>query len=174
MILPLIYYGNPILRKRAEPVEEITDEIRQLAQDMIETMNHYNGVGIAAPQVGRSLRLFIACSYIETSDGQWKLSAPTVYINPVLSMHSEETIEDVEGCLSIPKIRENVVRPLKVTIEATDPNGKLFKEELEGYNARIRMHENDHINGVLFIDRIAPDAKQRIEPLLRQIKKEYN
>ncbi len=174
MELPLTYYGNPILRKKCAPIKEITPEIRQLVADMFDTMVINQGIGIAAPQVGKAIRLFLACSYVETPDGQWAITPPKVYINPKLTDHSKEMIEDNEGCISIPGLRGSVNRPLKVTVEAIDLDGKPFKEELEGYNARIRMHDNDHINGVLFIDRLDDKVREKMEPQLRAIKKKFN
>lgn len=171
MLLKIYLYGHPILRKRCAPISKITDEIRKLASDMIETMDKNNGIGLAAPQVGYPIRLFVLRNYIFTDDGGWTLSEPKVYINPKLSSPGEETVTDIEGCLSIPGLRLPVERPNKITVEAWDLEGNPFIEELEGYNARVRMHENDHINGVLFIDRIDTKTRKKIEPLLREIKK---
>ena len=174
MLLKIYYYGHPILRKRCEPVKEITDEIRKLAQDMIETMDKNDGIGLAAPQVGHSIRMFVLRNYIPSEDGHWTLSEPKVYINPKLSNPSECFISDTEGCISLPGLRLHVSRPDKITIEAMDLEGKTFIEELEGYNARVRMHENDHINGVLFIDRIDVNTRNKIDPTLKEIKKKYS
>jgi peptide deformylase len=175
MMLPIAFYGNPILRKKAEPIQEITDDIRKLVSDMVETMDNNNGIGLAAPQVGKSIRLFVLRNYIELPNGQLTISAePQVYINPKITFHSKETLIDVEGCLSIPGIHENVERPAKIIIEATDLNGQKFVEEIEGYNARVRMHENDHINGVLFVDRIPTEDYKKIESLLKDIKKQFH
>ncbi len=174
MKLPILYYGHPGLRQLCLPVTEITDEIKTLVADMIETMDASDGVGIAAPQVGRSIRLFVLRNYLESDTEEVLLSDPIVYINPKLTCPSEELVEDVEGCLSIPGVRLQVRRPLKIHVEATDLNGNQFFEELEGYNARVRMHENDHINGVLFIDRVHPSAKKKIEPILKEIKRKHN
>ena len=102
------------------------------------------------------------------------LGDPIVYINPKIHSPSDEEIEDIEGCLSIPGLRLDVYRPEIISIEAMDLNGNIFHEELEGYNARTRMHENDHINGVLYIDRVSPAVKKKIEPTLKEIKKKYN
>lgn len=156
------------------PVEHITDEIRQLAADMIETMDKNNGLGLSGCQIGHRIRLFVLRNYVEMPDGKWTMSAPSIFINPKILSVSDEVITDTEGCLSIPRIREAVERPLKVTIEATDINGKIFVEESTGYNARCRLHENDHLNGVLFIDRISSEARKKIDPLLREIKKKYS
>jgi peptide deformylase len=174
MLLKLYYYGHPILRKHCEPVTEITDEIRKLAKDMIETMDKRDGIGLAAPQVGYAIRMFVLRNYIFTEDGQWTLSEPLVFINPKLSSPSEEKVIDTEGCLSLPGIRLPVERPTKIKVEAMDLNGNIFVEELEGYNARVRMHENDHINGVLFTDRVDINTRKKVEPVLKEIKKKYN
>ena len=169
MILPIVHYGQKLLRTKCAEVREITSEILQLVADMMETMNAKNGVGIAAPQVGRSLRIFIASDYVETEEGESLLSKPRIYINPKILSKSEETCFETEGCLSIPGIREEVERPVSIVIEATDLEGNLFTEELTLYNARIRMHENDHLNGVLFVDRLSPLKRKKIAHFLKQI-----
>jgi peptide deformylase len=171
--LKIYYYGHPILRKRCAQVLEITDEIHKLAKDMIETMDKNNGIGLAAPQVGHSIRMFVLRNYVFTEDGHWTLSEPKVYINPKLSCPGNHFVTDTEGCLSLPGLRLSVERPDKISVEAMDLDGNVFVEELEGYNARIRMHENDHINGVLFIDRIDVNTRQKIDPILKEIKKKY-
>lgn len=171
--LPLYYYGHPILRKHCEPVIEITDDVRQLVADMIETMDKNNGIGVAAPQVGHLLRIFVLRNYVEGPDGHFRLSAPLVFINPKLRDPSLEQEIDLEGCLSLPHLRVPVARPRKITIEALDIEGNPFVQELEGINARTRMHENDHLNGVLHIDRTDPKTRNKIEPMLREIKKKY-
>jgi len=174
MKLPLLYYGHPILRKKCEPITEITDDLKKLVADMIETMEANDGVGLAAPQVGRPIRLFILCDYTEEEDGSLSMSKPKVYINPKLINPSSDVVEDIEGCLSIPGLRENVVRPWKILVEAMDLEGNTFQEEIEGYNARCRMHENDHLNGVLYVDRVDAATKKKLEPVLKQMKKKYN
>lgn len=174
MQLPIRIYGDPVLRKRAEPVGEITDEIRQLVLNMVETMDRNNGIGLAAPQVGHSLRLFVLRNYIEGEDGHLRVSDPQVYINPKIISFGKGTLTDTEGCLSIPGIRSAVERPDSVIIESTNLNGQRVTEEIVGYNARVRMHENDHINGTLFIDRISSNERKRLEPLLREIKKKHH
>jgi peptide deformylase len=173
MPLKIYYYGHPILRKRCAPVKEITDEIRKLAQDMIDTMDENNGIGLAAPQVGHSIRMFVLRNYIFHEEGHWTLSEPQVYINPKLINPSEQFVSDTEGCLSLPGLRLQVDRPDKITVEAMDLDGNRFTEELEGYNARVRMHENDHINGVLFIDRVDINTRKKIDPILKEIKKRH-
>lgn len=173
MLLKIYYYGHPILRKHCEPVKEITEEIRTLARDMIETMDKNDGIGLAAPQVGHCIRMFVLRNYLHTEGEDWALSDPKVFINPKLINPSETLVSEIEGCLSIPGLRLEVDRPDKITVEAMDLEGNTFVEELEGYNARVRMHENDHINGVLFIDRVDPDTRKKIELILKEIKKKY-
>lgn len=173
MLLKIHYYGDPILRKHCEPIAEITDAIRKLAQDMIETMNKSNGCGLAAPQVGYPIRLFVLRDYQIQDDGQWVLTEPKVYINPQLSDPGEILLTDTEGCLSLPGLRLEIDRPNTIVVQATDLAGNTFTETVDGYNARIRMHENDHINGVLFIDRVDVSTRKKIDPLLREMKKKY-
>jgi len=171
MKLKIHTYGHPVLRKHCSPIDSITDEIRNLAYDMIELMDQSDGIGLAAPQVGHPIRLFVCRNYIFGEDGKWTLSAPKVYINPKLSAPGERLLADTEGCLSLPKLRLEIERPDTICIEALDLQGNTFREEHEGYNARVRMHENDHINGVLFIDRVDADTRKKIDPLLRAMKK---
>jgi peptide deformylase len=170
MPLPILFYDSPLLRKKAVPVAEITAEIRSLVAQMIETVDLANGIGLAAPQIGKSLRLFILRKYIHNPDGSWNLSDPHVYINPEILEKSIDTEDELEGCLSIPGLKAPVTRPVRVQLKATDLDGNTFIEEEEGYNARVIFHENDHLNGVLFIDRLSPAEKRKIEPLLRKLK----
>lgn len=174
MKLPLAYYGDPILRKKGNPVEKIDETTHQLIKDMAETMEANDGCGLAAPQVHLSLSLFITCipRYIDEETvlpGELR-----VFINPKIISYSEQVWPCQEGCLSIPGLRETVVRPLEVTVQATDLEGKTFQETFVGFDAHVIMHENDHINGVLFIDRLPPRRKKEIESYLREIKKKYS
>ncbi|MEN9343334.1 MAG: polypeptide deformylase [Chlamydiota bacterium] len=172
--LQVRYYGDPILRKKCKRVEAITDEIRQLVLDMVETSDANNGIGIAAPQVGHDLALFILRDYIESPDGKVGISDYyRVYINPTICFVSEETCIEEEGCISLPQMRAPVERPYKIIIEATDMDGNRFKEEIEGYNARVRLHENDHINGVLYIDRVDKEVRKSLEQKLRELKSRH-
>lgn len=172
-LLPIHYYGHPVLRAHCKPIEQITDEIRELVLDMIFTMDQSHGIGLAAPQIGYPIRLFVLRNYIERADGHLGVSEPRVYINPKLHSPSQETWQDEERCLSLPGIVGTVERPLKIIVEATGLNGEKFVEEVSGLNARVRMHENDHINGVLYIDRVPPQERKLLDPFLRQIKKKY-
>lgn len=175
MIKELRYYGHPDLRTKCKEVEEITDEIRQIAQDLIETVMANNGAGLAAPQIGYLVRMFVSC-YDNGADHEgWPiLCPPKIYINPQFSKPSATMITHGEGCLSIPGIYEKITRPCTIYCEAMDLDGNLFSEETTGWRARNLMHENDHLNGVLHIDRIHPNRRKKIEPRLREIKKKYN
>ncbi|MEZ5314818.1 MAG: peptide deformylase [Chlamydiales bacterium] len=173
MKLPLYYYNHPILRKQSTPVGKITDDIRQLCFDMIESMLAYKGIGLAAPQVGHLLRIFVSNVDFEDEKGEIHLGEPVVFINPILSNPSDVFVEREEGCLSIPGLYEFVKRPSKITVEAKNLEGNSFKKECYGYHARNIMHENDHLNGTLFIDRIKGKRRTLIEPKLLEIKQKY-
>jgi peptide deformylase len=175
MKLPLAYFGDPVLRKKGAPVSEITSEIRQLIQDMAETMEANDGCGLAAPQVHQSLALFITCiPHYDENDKKVHPGELRVFINPKIVAYTPEEWACEEGCLSIPGVRAVVSRPLKVIIQATDLDGKEFVEEFVGFDAHVILHENDHINGVLYIDRLSPKKKKELEPRLREIKKKFS
>ena len=159
MILDVVKLGEDILRQKAEPVAEVNDEIRQLAEDMFETMIEADGVGLAAPQVGKSIRMFVA---IADDDVR------RVFINPQIIKTSQETGEYDEGCLSIPQVYETIVRPVAVTVQALNENGKPFTLEADGLLARIIQHEYDHLDGILYIDR---GDKEFAEKTTEQFKK---
>ncbi len=165
------YYGDPILRKQAAKIKEVTPEIRQLAQDMIETMDAYKGIGLAANQIGKLLRIFVIRIEEMKEDGEFVPGEAKVYINPRLSHPAKETNSFLEGCLSFPGIHIEVNRPNRILVEAMNLEGRVFSEELDGFNARVVMHENDHINGTLYIDRCSKEERKRIEPKLRELKK---
>jgi len=173
MILKLCYYNNPILRKKAEKITEITAEIKQLAEDMIETMDVSNGVGLAAPQVGKSIAMFVMREDNYDEKGELVLGDAKVFINPKLSNPSKTTNFLNEGCLSLPGLHLEIERPDTVHIEAQGLDGKLFKGEVKDYFARVIMHENDHLNGVLFFDRLSKKEKNEILPILKKIKEKY-
>lgn len=173
MILPLAYYGDPVLRKKGEKITVINEEIKQLVKDMTETLKAHNGIGLAAPQVHRSLALFITCISKTDKAGNWIEGELKVFINPKIISYSQEQTVLSEGCLSIPNTYLDIQRPKKVCIEATDLDGNLFTTEFQDLAAHCVMHENDHINGVLHIDRFHSKDKSRLEKRLREIKKKY-
>lgn len=170
-LLPLSYYGDPILRKKAEPIIEITNDIRKLVEEMIETMDACNGKGIAAPQVHHSIKLFVIRKPIEIEKDKFEYGEVQVFINPTLSLPSDETWKAMEGCLSIPTIRALVERPKEITVEYTTLEGKLIKKRFSGWEARVIMHENDHIDGILFIDRLNKEEQIKLTPSLQNLEK---
>lgn len=175
MIRDLIYYGHPGLREKCEEIKEVTDEVRQLAQDLIDTVQEKQGAGLAAPQIGVYLRMFVSC-YENGADSEgWPILCPSkIYINPVLSKPSQENYTHGEGCLSIPGLYEEVTRPAEIYVEAMDINGNMFSEMTTGWRAKNIMHENDHLNGVLYIDRIDSKKRKKLESALKALKKKYN
>ncbi len=165
MILPIRTYGDSVLRRKAKPVEVFDDDLRRLADNMAETMYHAPGVGLAAPQVGVGLRLIVVdVSHDEVRDTLYKIA------NPEVLEVSEESERCEEGCLSVPGFSEAVVRPHWARIRGQDMNGQPFTLEAEGLLARCILHEIDHLNGILFVDRLAPFRRK----LLRQrLKKQF-
>ncbi len=171
-LLPLAYYGDPILRKVADPVGEITDEIRALAEEMIETMDACDGLGLAAPQVHHSIRMFVTRPPpAEDEAEKHALGEVKVFINPKITASSSETWRAEEGCLSIPAIHGDVKRAHEITVEYTDLEGKTKTETFSGWPAKIFQHENDHIDGILFIDYLDVQERQKLEPLLKNLEK---
>ncbi len=139
----VILLGNPILRRKAQPVDKVTKSEQQLIDDLLETMDAHEGVGLAAPQVGVPKRVFVAC---------WEDEIYAL-VNPKVERRSEETVEGMEGCLSIPGVQGNITRHGQIRIRALDRNGNPVVLQPEGWLARIFQHEMDHLEGVLIIDR---------------------
>lgn len=151
MLLDIVTYPDPRLKERCAPVEEITDEIRQLASDMTETMYAAPGVGLAAPQVGRSLRMLVMDPSVQEGGRD-----PRVLINPELEPMGEVITSEQEGCLSVPLgYRADVPRYSRVRLRATALDGTPVDEVLEGFPAVVVQHEVDHLDGTLFIDRMS-------------------
>lgn len=163
-VLPLAYYGDPILRKKAKLVASITPALRELAARMIATMYEHNGVGLAAPQVGKSVRLLVLDTRITkrgpapgASTGEMLLwpRMPLAVINPEIVWHASETEVSEEGCLSLPEIHADVIRPSLVVVRATTLDATLIEVECGGLLGRCFQHEIDHLNGTVFPDRIS-------------------
>ncbi len=152
--MKVIQLGNETLRQKALPVEDINDEIRLLIREMFETMILEDGIGLAAPQVDKSIRLFV----VKADDG-----IERTFINPQIIATSQETESYEEGCLSIPKTYEDVIRPSAITVQAKNERGRRFTLDADGLLARVIQHEYDHLEGILFIDRIKADKKEKIE-----------
>jgi peptide deformylase len=158
-ILKVARMGHPVLRARAralEPAEIRSTRIQQLIDDLFETMHEYQGVGLAAPQVHESVRLFVAGfpTSRDGSDDDAERVTEVVLINPEVTPEGPEIVEDWEGCLSIPDIRGRVPRARRVTVRAYDRRGKLVEMRAGGFTARVIQHETDHLDGVLFFDRM--------------------
>ncbi|PCI95426.1 peptide deformylase [Candidatus Aerophobetes bacterium] len=169
----LRYYGDPVLREKSEPVKEVNDETRSFVKEMIKIMYSSNGMGLAAIQVGVPLRIFITTVRSVDGEGYPVYGSPQVYINPKITVTDPTVWVEQEGCLSLPKIYEDVPRPTSIKVEALDENGKLFEEDLTLWMARPRLHENDHLNGVLSIDRAPSHRKSALRSQLKKIKKRY-
>ena len=150
--LQIVCYPDPVLRKPAAPVEQITDEIRAVAGRMLDLMHEAQGVGLAGPQVGLSWRLFVANPTQQPDDDR-------VFVNPVLRDPGKETADFEEGCLSLPNITAKIRRPAAVTIEALDLDGKPFTLTSDEMAARVWQHETDHLDGILILDRMSPIDK---------------
>jgi peptide deformylase len=142
-------FGDPVLREPAAPVARVTNEVQSLIADMFETMYKEDGVGLAAPQVGVGVRIVVV-------DPREEGVRPFALLNPEVVTSSEETDRAEEGCLSLPGLKDIVERPAKVTVAGMSPDGETRTIDAEGLLARILQHEVDHLNGVLFIDRVSP------------------
>ena len=159
-VLSVRKYGDPVLRRKAEPVGKITPEIHRIVADMVDTMYDEVGIGLAAPQVGVSLRLMVI--------GVDSKREPQALLNPRITEQSGQVTAE-EGCLSVPGVFADVTRAARVRVEATDLEGAPVSLEASGLLARVLQHELDHLDGVLFIDRLDPVTRDRIK---RRIKKE--
>ncbi len=174
MVLPIYLYGNDILREKAEEIditrEESKVEIKKLVEDMWETMTKADGVGLAAPQVGKSIRLLIVDGSLLGDDSPELADFKRTMINPVLLEESKESIEYTEGCLSIPEIHADVVRPKKIKVEYYDVDFVKREETFDDLACRMVQHEMSHLDGVLFTDLTTPIRKKMIQGKLNSIK----
>jgi peptide deformylase len=154
-VLPIVITGEPVLHAPAAAVDEITDDLRRLVADMLETMAAAPGVGLAAPQVGVNARLFVY-DFTDDDDVQWRGVAvnPDLLISPV-PLGEPDEIDESEGCLSVPGERFPLRRADRALLRATDLDGTPFEVEAHGWLARIFQHEFDHLNGILYTDRLA-------------------
>ena len=160
MIYPITVYGHPVLRKETTTIEKDYPNLGQLLDDMFKTMYHAEGVGLAAPQIGLPVRIFVMdLSALEEKDTMYKGFKKT-FINPVITERSEETASLEEGCLSLPGVNESVSRPVKIKINYLNDKLEACEEEFSDYIARVIQHEYDHLEGKLFIDHISPIRRQ--------------
>jgi len=171
MVYPIVAYGSPVLRK---PTEEITPEypnLPKLIADMYETMDNAPGVGLAAPQIGLNIRMFVVGLEALAEDCPEYANVRFVMINPKITERTGEDCTAEEGCLSIPGVNEKVTRKNQIRVTYFDENFQLHDDVFEGYIARVIQHEYDHIEGVLFTDHISPIRKQLIKGKLTNIQK---
>ena len=181
MILQILEYGDPILRAKGKPIENMDDRIRELAANMIETMHAANGVGLAAQQIGEALQLTVLdVSLIEDRPSTLKLDGkdvdpkaamPLVLINPEIELRGANEV-GVEGCLSFPEITGEIERAKSVIVRAQTLEDRTIEIEASGFLARAIQHEGDHLNGILFIDRMNSAAKAALSSRLKRLQKE--
>jgi peptide deformylase len=160
----IVLMGDPVLREVAEDVQAFDEELRSLVRDMFETMYHADGIGLAAPQIGLSRRVLVIDLRREDDDGE-----QIALVNPRVTWHSDERAKQSEGCLSIPGLEEVVERPAEVRVEGYDPEGNPVSLSADELLARALQHEIDHLDGVLFLDRVSP-LKRRM--LMKKWKKQ--
>jgi peptide deformylase len=171
MTYPILIYGHPVLRKVTENIDKDYPDLQQVIADLFETMYKSEGVGIAAPQIGRSLRIFVIDGAPLADEVPALAEFKKVFINAHITEKSGELQPMTEGCLSIPKLREEVNRESHIRIEYYDENWMFHDEVYEGYTARIIQHEYDHLDGILFTDRVSPLRKRLLKSKLNAISK---
>jgi peptide deformylase len=175
MILPIVAYGDPVLRKEGEDIEQDQPGVQDLIDNMYETMYNANGVGLAAQQIGRALRLFVVdtSGFVdeEEEDTEGLKDFKKVFINAEIVEESGDDFAFNEGCLSIPDVRGDVDRPERIRIIYRDRDWKQFDEVYEGLKARVIQHEYDHIDGILFTDYLSPLRRNMIKKKLNNISK---
>lgn len=171
MIYPIVVYGHPILRKVAAEINKDYPELNQLIADLFETMYYSEGLGLAAPQIGKSVRIFVIDGKPAAEDDPSLAEFKKAFINPHITERSGEILPMNEGCLSIPNLREEVMREAFVKINYYDENWQFHDEKFEGYKARIIQHEYDHLDGILFTDKISPLRRKLLKGKLTAISK---
>lgn len=170
MILPIVAYGSNVLRSQCKEIDSSYSNLDQLIENMFETMYAASGVGLAAPQINKSIRLFIVdTSPFKDDDSPDHEVCKKIFINPKITSITGESWSFSEGCLSIPEVREDVKRLSEITIEYFDKDFNKHTEIYDGLNARVILHEYDHIEGILFVDKISPLRKRMIKGKLKDI-----
>ncbi len=171
MILPVVLYGHPVLRKETKEIDEDYDGLKELIENMWQTMYNSDGIGLAAPQIGRSIRLIVIDADPMQDEFPELKGFKRVLINPIITEFGEDEDVTHEGCLSLPGIREEVKRPSKIKVEYEDENFELKEDTLEGFAARVVQHEYDHLEGTLFVDHLSPLKKRLLKGKLNAIAK---
>ena len=170
MILPIVAYGSNVLRSQCKEIDSSYSNLDQLIENMFETMYAASGVGLAAPQINKSIRLFIIdTSPFKDDESPNHEVCKKIFINPKITSITGESWSFSEGCLSIPEVREDVKRLSEITIEYFDKDFNKHTETYDGLNARVILHEYDHIEGILFVDKISPLRKRMIKGKLKDI-----
>jgi len=171
MIYPVTVFGDPVLRKKAEPITAEFKNLKGFIENMYETMYNSDGVGLAAPQVGQSIRLFVLDTTIDEEEENEPAGIKKVFINPeIIEIYGEEWSMN-EGCLSVPEIREEILRPESVIIKYQDEKFVVHQESFSGFIARVIQHEYDHLEGILFVDYLKPLKKRMLKSKLTAISK---
>jgi peptide deformylase len=171
MIYPIVIYGHSILRKIAAEIDKDYPDLKQLVEDMFDTMYHSEGLGLAAPQIGKSIRIFVIDGKPVAEDEPELADFKKVFINAHITEKTGDFQPMNEGCLSIPNIREEVIREARIRINYYDENWEYYDEVYEGYKARIIQHEYDHLDGILFTDKVNPLRKRLLKSKLTAISK---
>lgn len=171
MIYPIVVYGHPILRKVAVEIDKDYPGLSQLISDMFDTMYYSEGLGLAAPQIGKSIRLFVIDGKPAAEDEPALAEFKRAFINAHITERRGDLVPMTEGCLSIPGLREEVLRESRVRINYYDENWEYHDEVFEGYKARIIQHEYDHLDGIMFTDKVNPLRKRLIKSKLTAISK---
>lgn len=170
MILPIYIYGNPVLRKVSTDVDPADESVKQLIVDMFETLDHAGGVGLAAPQIGKSIRVVVIDLDVLKEDYPEYAGFRRAFVNAhIVETDSKDKEAMDEGCLSIPGLYESVTRPKRIRVQYVDENGQQHDEWVEGYLARVMQHEFDHLDGIMYVDKVSPLRKQLIKNKLRAI-----
>lgn len=170
MILPIYIYGQPVLRKVTEDIPADYPNLDELIRDMFETLVESDGVGLAAPQIGKSIRVVVIDLDVLSDDLPEYKDFRKAYINPHILEYDDTNTETMEeGCLSLPAIHEKVTRPTRIRVSYMDADMKSHDEWVEGYLARVMQHEFDHLEGKVFVDRISPLRKQLIKSKMRAL-----
>lgn len=170
MIMPIIAYGHPVLKKETQDIDENYPKLQELISDMWETMYNAEGIGLAAPQVGLGIRLFLVDTHQFGEKSKNLPPLKQVFINATILEETGKEWGYDEGCLSIPNINGEVMRPPKIKVEYYDENFEFHTKEFEGVNARVIQHEYDHVDGILFIEHLKPLKKRLIKKKLEKIR----
>ncbi|MEX2594217.1 MAG: peptide deformylase [Anditalea sp.] len=170
MIYPIVAYGNPILKREAEEIKE-GEDVSSLIADMFDTMDHAHGVGLAAPQINKGVRLFVIDSSLMLDEEDEEKGVRKAFINPIILDEYGDDYAFEEGCLSIPEVRAEITRPESLTIEYFDENWNLKEEEFSKMTARVIQHEYDHIEGILFVDYLKGLKRRMVKSKLMEISK---